>query len=270
MTKKIDSTDNPRVKTLAKLKELKGRREAGQFLIEGVRETLRALQAGEDVRLLLECPELMGMQKAESTELGRRAKEQNVELLELSQRAFLKLSVRQNPDGVIAVATIREKSLADISLRENALVLVIDGLEKPGNVGALLRTADAVNADAVIVTGFGTDLYNPNVIRASMGSLFSLLVLSLEASDVIKFLQENHFKIVAATPHTKKVYWAEDFTTSTAIVLGEEHAGLSKEWLGAATTQVTIPMNGLADSLNVATAGALLLYEVLRQRTPRT
>jgi RNA methyltransferase, TrmH family len=267
MTQKIDSADNLRVKALAKLKELRGRKDAGQYLIEGVRETLRALQAGEQLEQLLVCPELMAEDNSEVKELKQQG---DVEFLELSQRAFLKLSVRQNPDGVIAVATIKEKSLADIPLRENALVLIIDGLEKPGNVGALLRTADAVNADAVIVTGFGTDLYNPNVIRASMGSLFSRPVLSLEASEVIEFLQAKKFKIVAATPHTKKVYWAEDFTASTAIILGEEHAGLSEVWLGAATTHVSIPMKGLADSLNVATAGALLLYEVLRQRTPRT
>jgi RNA methyltransferase, TrmH family len=270
MTKKIESADNSTIKSLTKLKELKGRREVGQFLIEGVRETLRALQAGEQVQLLLECPELMNEQSAEFKELEQIAGERKIERLELSQRAFLKLSVRQNPDGMIAVATIEEKFLADIPLEENALILVIDGLEKPGNVGALLRTADAVNADAVIVTGFGTDLYNPNVIRASMGSLFSRPVLSLGAPEAIKFLQAKHFEIVAATPHTKKLYWAQDFTKSTAIVLGEEHEGLSSVWLEAATTQVTIPMSGLADSLNVATAGALLLYEALRQRTPRT
>jgi RNA methyltransferase, TrmH family len=264
MTKKIDSVDNPTLKALLKLKELKGRRQAGQFLIEGSRETLRALQAGEAVTTLLYVPELLN---EEGHEVLRRVEEEKLELLELSQRAFLKLSVRQNPDGVIGVATIQEKSLADIQLKEHALILVIDGLEKPGNVGALLRTADAVNVDAVIVTGFGTDLYNPNVIRASMGSLFSRPVLSLESPEVITFLQAKNFNIVAATPGPSKSYWAEDFTLSTAIILGEEHEGLSRDWLEAATTHVTIPMSGLADSLNVATAGALLLYEVLRQRS---
>jgi RNA methyltransferase, TrmH family len=264
MTKKIDSVDNPTLKALLKLKELKGRKQAGRFLIEGSRETLRALQGGEQVGQLLFCPDLLGDEGQQVLELAR---EREIELLELSQRAFLKLSVRQNPDGVMGIATIREKSLADIQLKEHALILVIDGLEKPGNVGALLRTADAVNVDAVIVTGFGTDLYNPNVIRASMGSLFSRPVLSLESPEVIAFLQAKKFNIVAATPGPSKSYWAEDFTLSTAIILGEEHDGLSKEWLGAATTHVTIPMSGLADSLNVATAGALLLYEALRQRS---
>jgi RNA methyltransferase, TrmH family len=266
VSKRIDSSKNPTIKALAELKELRGRERAKQFLIEGLRETLRALQGGEDVQTLLVCPDLVEEGKPESKELEQKAKEQKVEILELSQRAFIKLSVRQNPDGILAVANVREKILGDLHLKANSLILVIDGLEKPGNVGALLRTADAVNADAVIVTGFGTDLYNPNVIRASMGSLFSRPVLSLEARSVIHFLQERTFEIVAATPHSSKHYWAQDFTKSTAIILGAEHEGLSQAWLEAATSQVTIPMNGLADSLNVATAGALLLYEALRQR----
>jgi RNA methyltransferase, TrmH family len=264
VSKRIDSTKNPTLKTLGELKERKGREAQRRYLIEGSRETLRALQGGERLEKVLVCPELLN---AEGKELKAKAEEEKLEILELSRAAFEKLSLRQNPDGVIAVVTMREKKLAEVVLPTNALVLVIDGLEKPGNVGALLRTSDAVDADAVIVTGFGTDLYNPNVIRASMGSLFSRPVLSLDAKEVIAFLQAKDFKIIAATPHTNKVYWHEDFTSSTAIVLGEEHEGLSRVWLEAATTQVTIPMNGLADSLNVATAGALLLYEVLRQRS---
>jgi RNA methyltransferase, TrmH family len=263
LPKRIDSADNPTIKALTKLKELKGRRQEGRYLIEGSRETLRALQGGERLQTLLFSPDLLN---EEGEEVLVRCRESAVEMLELSQRAFAKLTLRQNPDGIIAVATIHEKNLADIILKPNALVLVIDGLEKPGNVGALLRTADAANADAVFVTGFGTDLYNPNVIRSSMGSLFSRPVMSLEACEVIEYLRAKQFKIVAATPHSSQPYWDENFTRPTAIILGEEHAGLSEEWLGAATTQVTIPMNGLADSLNVATAGALLLYEVVRQR----
>ena len=140
-------------------------------------------------------------------------------------------------------------------------------LEKPGNIGALLRTADAANLDAVFISGQGTDLYNPNVIRTSMGSLFSRPVVVVDTQELIDFLRSKNVNIVAATPHTQNLYWQEDFTKSTAIVLGTEHEGLSKVWLEAASSQVTIPMNGLADSLNVATAGALLMYEALRQRS---
>lgn len=248
---------------LAELKERKGRESQGRYLIEGSRETQRAFQGEERVRILLVCPELL---HAEGKRLKAKAEGESIEVLELSKAAFEKLSLRQNPDGVIAVAEIQKKTLADVTLKENALVLVIDGLEKPGNIGALLRTADAVNTDAVLVSGSGTDLYNPNVIRASMGSLFSRPVLALDTNELIHFLRSKNFKIVAATPHTDKLYWHEDFTKSTAIVLGTEHEGLGDEWLRVATSRVKIPMGGLADSLNVATAGALLLYETLRQR----
>jgi RNA methyltransferase, TrmH family len=264
--KRIDSTKNPTLKALTELKERKGRETQGRYVIEGSREILRALQGGERVEMLLVCPEMMDMQRAESKELEQKIREQTLERLELSKAAFEKLSLRQNPDGVIAVAEIQKKKLADVVLNENSLVLVIDGLEKPGNIGALLRSADAVDVEAVFISGSGTDLYNPNVIRASMGSLFSRPTLAIETNELISFLRSKHFKIVAATPHTNHLYWHEDFTKSTAIVLGTEHEGLSKAWLEAATSQIKIPMSGLADSLNVATAGALLLYEALRQR----
>lgn len=266
VSKRLDSSKNPTIKTLAELKERKGRDSQGRYLIEGSRETLRALQGGERVQMLFVCPELIDEQRAEGRELERMVKERKIGMLELSKAAFEKLSLRQNPDGVIAVAEIQKKALTDITLKENSLVLAIDGLEKPGNIGALLRSADAVNVNAVFVSGSGTDLYNPNVIRASMGSLFSRPTLAVETNELISFLRSNHFKIIAATPHTHHLYWHEDFTKSTAIVLGTEHEGLSKEWLEAAISQVKIPMSGLADSLNVATAGALLLYEALRQR----
>jgi RNA methyltransferase, TrmH family len=278
VSKRIDSTKNPTLKAFAELKERKARDAQQRYLIEGSRETLRALQGGERLQTLLFCPSFLSHEGKKVIAEGRlvlsvvegrqkvEGKGQELEILELSQAAFEKLSLRQNPDGVMAVAEIQKKNLADVSLKENALVLVIDGLEKPGNIGALLRSADAVNVDAVFVSGQGTDLYNPNVIRASMGSLFSRPVLAVDTHELIEFLRVKHFNMIAATPHTTKKYWDEDFSKATAIVLGTEHEGLSKEWLEAATSQVTIPMNGLADSLNVATAGALLLYEALRQR----
>jgi RNA methyltransferase, TrmH family len=260
--KRIDSLKNPTLKTLVELKERKTRDQKQRYLIEGVPEVSRALQAGEAIGTLLYVPELLSTEGQEI--IGSQSK---AERLELSPEAFAKLSLRQNPDGLIAVATIRTKKLSELSLPNNALVLVIEGLEKPGNIGALLRTADGANLDAVFITGQGTDLYNPNVIRASMGSLFSRPVLVADTQELVGYLTSNDFKILAATPHTTQHYWNEDFTQATAIVLGTEHEGLSKIWLSAATSHITIPMNGLADSLNVATAGALLMYEALRQRS---
>lgn len=248
------------LKDLAALKERKVRDKAERYLVEGIRETSRAIEAGEDIELVVVRPEIL------SSEGKHILQSHPSDILELSAEAFNKLSLRQNPDGMIAVVKMKPKTLQNLHLSKNALVLIIEGLEKPGNIGALLRTADAVNLDAVFITGHGTDLYNPNVIRSSMGSLFSRPVLALDNLELMAFLQRNSFKIVAATPHTQHLYWKEDFTGPTAIVLGTEHEGLSQEWLEAATAQVTIPMYGTADSLNVATAGALLMYEALRQR----
>ncbi len=191
---------------------------------------------------------------------------QDLERIEVSSDAFEKLSFRQNPDGLIALAAIQEKTLKDIALPEKALVLVIDGLEKPGNVGALLRTADAVKADAVFLTGKGTDIYNPNVIRSSVGSVFSRPILALESAELIAYLKAHKIKLVATSPSATRSYWDEDYKASTAIILGTEHDGLAHDWFQAAESKVIIPMSGMADSLNVATSGALLLYEVLRQR----
>lgn len=260
MFKRIESPKNPTLKALATLKERRARDKEQRYLIEGMREVSRALQAGEDIEMLLMVPELL---KAEGPAL---AEHQDVDILELSKEAFSKLSLRQNPDGMMAVAKMKPKPLASLQLSDHALVLIIEGLEKPGNIGALLRTADAVNVEAVFITGGGTDLYNPNVIRASMGSIFTRPVLAVETNELLTYLQDRMFNIVAATPHAQHLYWHEDLSRATAIVLGTEHEGLSQAWLEAATTQVKIPMYGLADSLNVATAGALLMYEALRQR----
>ena len=194
------------------------------------------------------------------------ARAANLERIYLSDIAFRKVSYRDTPDGLLAVAPLRETSLESLEVKQNALLLVVVGLEKPGNLGALLRTADGVNVDAVFVTGAGTDLTNPNVIRASMGSVFSRPVLEVETETLLAWLRGRHVNIVATTPHTKTSYWDADYTGAVAIVLGAEHEGLSDDWLEAAQSRVSIPMQGLADSLNVGTAGALLLYEAVRQR----
>jgi TrmH family RNA methyltransferase len=262
VVKVIESSKNPTIRALAELKERKARDREQRYLVEGVREISRAIRAGEPLQSLIYVKELLGKEAQEIIQ-----KQQHLERLELSREPFNKLTLRQNPDGLIAVAKMKHKQLADRQLPAKALVLVIEGLEKPGNIGALLRTADGVNVDAVFVTGSGTDLYNPNVIRSSMGSVFNHSVLKVDENELISFLQQKHFKIVAATPHTEHLYWHEDFTSATAIVLGTEDKGLSEAWLEVATAQVAIPMCGMADSLNVATAGALLMYEALRQRS---
>lgn len=261
--KRITSSQNPELRARAKLKDRRARNREGRFLIEGVREVARALEAGIRLEILYLCPELLGEGGQGVVNTAERA---SVSLTELSEAAFKTLSHRENPDGLIAVAAKDPKNLADLTLPEDALVLVVEGLEKPGNLGALLRTADSVGAHALFAVGGGTDLENPNVIRSSMGSVFSRPVLAVERDALLPWLSAERFTLVATTPHTDTLYWDAPYTGRTAILLGAEHEGLSQTLLEAADVRVKIPMHGLADSLNVATSGALLLYEALRQR----
>lgn len=265
--KRITSSQNPELRARAKLKERRERNRTGRFLIEGVREVSRARAAGLELEALYLWPEGLN---DEGRNLVQEAEILGVPLTELSESAFRLLSYRENPDGMIAVALRREQTLAELTLPDDALVVVVEGLEKPGNLGALLRTADSVGAHALFTTGSGTDLENPNVIRSSMGSLFSRPVLAVETPELLSWLTAQGFALVATTPHTETLYWDAAYTGRSAILLGAEHEGLSQTWLGAAEVQVKIPMHGLADSLNVATSGALLLYEALRQRQHMT
>lgn len=259
--KEITSTQNPELKALIKLHERRHRRKEGKFLIEGAREASRALLAGIEVERLYLCEDFFS---PEAQDLYQDF--DAVEQVRLSKAAFEKISLRESPDGMIALAEVPEFKLQELSVYENALVLVLQGLEKPGNLGALLRTADGVGVDAVFITGEGTDLYNPNVIRASQGSVFTQHVYAVQDEELLEFLNTREFMILAATPHTQKTYWEANLSGRTAICLGTEHDGLSDFWMEQATEQVVIPMQGTADSLNVGIAGALLLYEALRQR----
>lgn len=260
--KRIESPKNPTVKALLKLRERRARERGGRYLIEGARELSRALAAGVPLEQLGYAEALLGDEGRAVLADPRAAA---LPRLELSEAAFARVSLRQHPDGVLAVARTAPTTLSELRLPENALVLVLDGLEKPGNLGALLRTADAADLAAVFVTGVGTDLYNPNVIRSSVGSVFSRPVVAAPSEELLGWLLERGVTLVAATPHASQSYWEADYRGPSAIVLGAEDQGLGEVWLAGAT-QVAIPMRGLADSLNVATAGALLVYEALRQR----
>ncbi|HEX7022733.1 MAG TPA: RNA methyltransferase [Trueperaceae bacterium] len=262
--RRIDSPKNDHVKELLRLKERRARERERRFLLEGEREILRAVESGLQVQELLVCPDYL---RPGGEELSvRLAAQPGLQVFELSAPAFDRLSYRQGPDGLLAVAALPNADLSALQLPERALVLIASGLEKPGNLGALLRTADGAGLDAVFVTGVGTDLTNPNVIRASMGSLFSRPALPAGDTELLAWLAARGFTLVAATPHATQTYWEADYRGPTALLLGAEHQGLSRFWLDAASVRVSIPMQGLADSLNVATAGALLMYEALRQR----
>lgn len=261
--RRLESLHNPTIKGLVRLRERRTREREGRYLVEGMRELSRAVEAGVSLQQLFICPEFFPV-GAEA--LIEKLERRGVEVISLSKAAFEKASYREGPDGLLAVAAMQARALDALSPQEDALVLILDGLEKPGNVGALLRTADAVGVDAVILVGGGIDLYNPNLIRSSMGSLFAVPVYRVGEGELHDWLEQHELQLVAATPEAERCYWDADYRSATAILLGAEHAGLARVWRDEATVRVSIPMAGLADSLNVATAGALLLYEVRRQR----
>lgn len=263
---RIDSPRNPTVLAAARLKDRRHREREGLFLVEGAREVERALAAGVAGQTLLLAPDLPG--GADSRALADTASALGARVLELSSAAFGRLSMRQNPDGVALVAQRRDRDLAKVEEPLAGLVLVLDGLEKPGNLGALMRTADATGVSAVIVTGEGTDIENPNVIRASQGSVFAVPVHVATAAQAVERMKRDGIRIVATSPHADQPHWAADLTGDVAVILGTEAEGLPASSSRSADEVVTVPMRSrAADSLNVSVAGAVILYEALRQRS---
>lgn len=231
-------------------------------MIEGFREITRAFQGGVKFHSLYLCPKLF-LGKNEEALIGSIA----CEKWELPDFLFEKISYRDRPDGLIAIAHQRALSLVDLKFKNKPPFLVIaEAIEKPGNLGTILRSADAAGVDGVIVCDRCTDIHNPNVVRASVGTLFTIPVIEAKGQEVLAWLKEKKIQIVAATPSGKKLYTESDFTQAVAIVVGTEQLGLSSLWIESADICVRIPMRGVADSLNVATATTLLLYEVIRQR----
>lgn len=256
---RITSLSNPRVKAATLLKERKERERTGLFLIEGWREIERALTAGVEL-IEAYCTENLNPDEARlAARLGRLG------VFELSEPLLKKLSSRENPAGLVVVARVPRPSLATFKPPSKALVLVSVGLEKPGNLGALLRSADAAGADAVLVAG-GVDLYSPQVIRNSTGVVFLRPTFAASEQAVLDWLRLHHIPMVATTPQGDKTYWEVDVRGPVAIVLGPEHEGLSGQWLDRADLKVKIPMQGHADSLNVSVTAALMLFEAVRQR----
>ncbi|MGC8905647.1 TrmH family RNA methyltransferase [Thermus sp.] len=252
----IASPKNPRVKAWAALKERKERERTGLFLVEGRREVERALEAGlEPVALLLGPKADM-----EALPSGK------AEVVRLGEAALARVSSREHPAQVLGVFRIPKKDLSQVRLPPKPLVLVLLGVEKPGNLGAILRSADGAGADLVLVAE-GVDLYSPQAIRNSTGVVFSLPVFPVPQEEAARFLLEKDLLLVAATPQGERVYWEEDYRKGVAFLLGAEDQGLPPEWLARAHARVRVPMRGQADSLNVSVTAALLLYEALRQRS---
>jgi TrmH family RNA methyltransferase len=264
----IQSRQNEQVKNLVKLRERKHRDRQSRFLVEGLRELDHALQAGYEAEAIYYCPEFFP-QEAHSAFIDGQRRAGAYPLIRMSLEAFEKASYREGPDGLLATARQRGNSLDDLKLSERPLLLVLEGIEKPGNLGAILRSADGAGADAVILVDCVLDLYNPNAIRSSQGLIFALPTVSAARESLNQWLQMRSIAIVATTPDTETLHWKVDYTAPTALFLGSESDGLSDFWLEQAAQRIRIPMAGQADSLNVAAATAVCLYEARRQRSER-
>lgn len=266
-SEKITSLQNPRIKQLVKLRDRRPRDEAGVFLIEGYRELRRALEKAIPISEVYYAPDwFMGENEGTLLDAAHRA---GASLFELSKDAFAKVAYRERPDGLLAVAPQWKRSLQDLKLPKEPFLLVVEAIEKPGNLGTILRSADAAGCDAVIVCDPVTDLFNPNVVRASTGVIFSVPCLISTSTEVHAWLKKAGVRTVATTPAAKALYTDSDLRGPLAVVMGSEQYGLSDFWLREADLPVRIPMAGQADSLNVAMATIITLFEAVRQRTPR-
>lgn len=263
----ITSAKNPRVKQILDLRERKERERTGLFLIEGYREIKRALEGNWDIEALFTCSDLfLGTNEIH---LIQKIAHKKKSLFSLSTEVFRKVSYRDRPDGLIAIAPKKQFALKDLETfdqRHPPLFVVAESIEKPGNLGTILRSADGVGVSGVIIADPCTDIYNPNVIRASIGTLFTLKVVQEQGPTILKWLKKHHIAILAATPAATLKFTDADLKVPLAIAVGTEQVGLSSQWLQEAHLQVSIPMRGHSDSLNVAMATTLLLYEADRQR----
>lgn len=260
----ITSLQNPRVKQLVKLRDRRPRDEAGVFLVEGYREIRRALEKKVPLQeLYYSSAWFLGENEPALIEQAASA---GAQVFELSKDAFAKVAYRERPDGLLAVAPQWKRTLADLPLRSEPFLLVVEAIEKPGNLGTILRSADAAGVDGVIVCDPVTDIFNPNVVRSSTGVLFSVPVVVSESEPVRQWLRERQIRVVATTPAAKQLHTEADLRGPIAIVMGSEQYGLSEYWLKESDGQVRIPMAGQADSLNVAMATIITLFEAVRQR----
>lgn len=258
----ITSTSNPRVKTLAKLRA--GRRDdSDHILIDGLREIARAAVAGLELVEAYYCPALAN---AEATAAMGLCRKNGAKCIEVNEPVLEKINYGDRRDGLVVTAVRPRRRLTELKLSPASLVAVLEGIEKPGNLGAILRSADAAGVDAIIIADAATDLYGPNVIRASTGIVFSMPVYEASAPEVRSVLQSRSVQLVAAAPEARLLYTDVDFRKPTAVILGSEAKGLSSTWRDSAVVATRIPMLGKADSLNVATTAALFFYEARRQR----
>jgi RNA methyltransferase, TrmH family len=263
--KSIASIDNPKIKHLAKLVEKKRERQSeGVWIVEGQRELDRAWEANVIFKAFYFCREYI--RKNDFEQWIQRADSKNIQVFELTDKVFKKLSQRESPDGFLAEVIAPTYSLKDFSVKENTLFVMVEGIEKPGNLGSLIRTVEAAGAAALIVCDAAIDLGNPAVIRNSQGLIFEVPVIFTNQAELVEWVSKFKIKTIATTPDsTAKIYWQADMRGRVIILAGTESTGLSNFWLNRADVRVRISMMGVGDSLNVGVATALVLYEALRQ-----
>jgi len=258
MPERITSPSNPKIKTLLALQQKSSaRRERGLFVVEGRRELQHCIDAGFTVDTVFICPDLLST---------RMSPESRIKVFEVSKEIYKKISYREGTEGVMAEVRVPQRRLEDLTLPENPLVVVLESVEKPGNLGAVLRSADAAGADAVLCCDPLTDLWNPNLIRASIGAVFTVPCVACSSQEAIAWLKERGIRILTAQLQDSSLYYDCDMTAGTAIVMGTEATGLTQQWRTAADAHIRIPMLGRLDSLNVSVSAAILLFEAVRQR----
>ena len=265
MRTELTSPANPKIKHVVKLRSCSTREETGEMIVEGFRECRRALDNGYRPCAIFHCPELY-LKNENEAQLVADAEQAGADVFECSKTAFVKMAYKERPDGLLMTGPHIAKRLADLELPPNALVIVTESIEKPGNLGTILRSADAAKVAAVIVCDRTTDIHNPNVVRASTGTMFSVPIIEASSDEALAWLKEKGFKVLAATPHAEKLHFEVELTGNVAIALGAEQYGLTAKWMDGAELRVRIPMLGLADSLNVSAAATILVYEAVRQR----
>jgi RNA methyltransferase, TrmH family len=256
---KITSPQNPKIKLAQKLFKSRERKREDLILIEGYGEINLALESGVIIDTLFFCPDFAGNKK-----INEKITDDKV--LELNKDLFSKIAYRDNPDGFVALAKAKRLKLDEIKLSKNPLVIILEKVEKPGNLGAILRSADAAGVDAVILADPQTDIYQPNVVRASLGTIFSVPVAVATNSEVLDWLRKNKIKSYAAIVGAKINYTKADMSGAAAIIVGTEHDGLSKFWQDNTDVSISIPMRGKIDSLNASVSTAIVLFEAVRQR----
>jgi TrmH family RNA methyltransferase len=256
----LSSTQNPRIKKLLALQQKSAlRRETGLFVVEGRREIQHCIEAGYEIDTLFVRENKASTESALSDYQAR-------EVFKVSDNVYERIAYRGSTEGVIAEVRAKQMQLADLSFNDNPLLMILERVEKPGNLGAILRSADAAGATAVIVCDLLTDLYNPNLIRASLGAVFSVPCVVCSSEECIQYLKDHHIRILTAQLQDSSLYYDTDMTGATAIVMGTESTGLTDQWRKAADAHIRIPMAGQLDSLNVSVSAAVLLYEAVRQR----